>query len=86
VMGSSASSERRGQASQGTVNLIFVCQHRTCLRPRGRTQLEEAGPVPGADRDRRAHQPLVDELVHGRIAMVSAIIERTGESEICRKA
>jgi hypothetical protein len=29
---------------------------------------------------------LVDELVHGRIEMVTTIIEITGESAVCRKA
>ena len=34
----------------------------------------------------RMSRSLVDELVHGPIAMVTAIIERTGESAVCRKA
>jgi hypothetical protein len=34
----------------------------------------------------RISHSLVDELVHGRIEMVTTIIEITGESAVCRKA
>ena len=34
----------------------------------------------------RLSRSLVDELVHGPVAKVTAISERTGESAVCREA
>ena len=81
------------QASDGA-NLLkarrtsnsFASTERVCAREAERNLRTLDLSREQAETVERVSRSLVDELVHGRIAMVTAIMERTGESAVCREA
>ena len=70
--------------SRGTSN---SCASADRLRARDSTRLEEAGPLrEQAEAVERLSRSLVDELVRGPIAKITAISKRAGESAVGREA
>ena len=82
----SVNSERRGEASSGTRNPeAAYCAERVRARETERVLRKLDLSRDQAEDVERVCRSLVEKLVHGPIAKVTAIIERTGKSAAGRE-